>query len=161
MLDKLDFPVTINIPVPGLGVRAAVEVEQEILDFFGEQTQAGHRIGKPQGEVETPSEWFVSRLRAFVRDDVLSNLEGGADVQTAIARAVINACSYAAPAYYVARALELTDSLEAAGGNALRARLVTYLRHHPVQRGRLADTTHLSAVPAIEKQLRALLAASI
>jgi hypothetical protein len=157
MLDKLDSPVRISVRLRGLGVQVEVEVEQEIIDFFGEHTRRGDRMRDASGELETPSEWFVSRLTAFVRDATMGYIDLGIEAPTAVATAVVDACSFAAPSYYVGRALEISPKLEPAHRAKLQYRLLNYLQRHPEQRARLADEDHLRAVPSLERPLRRLL----
>jgi hypothetical protein len=159
MLDTLENPVEVAIPLRGLRMRAVVEIEQEVLDFFGEQTRNGARIRDKFGKDETPSEWFVSRLTTFVRNATLRYIEPGSDARTAVSRAVVDACSYAAPAYYVGRALELIPQ-QPHLATEINERLLSYLRRHPEQCARLSDEDHLRAVPSIEVPLRRLVAAA-
>lgn len=160
VLDSLDNPVRISIRLRGLGVQVEVEVEQEIIDFLGEHTRRGDRIRDAGGKLETPSEWFVSRVTGFVRDATIAYIDQGVEATTAVTTAVLDACSYAAPSYYIGRALEISPKLEPAHRAALRSRLLNYLRRHPEQRARLADEDHVRAVPYLERPLRALLASA-
>lgn len=154
MLDELLNPVTLSIRLPGLGVTAVVEVEREIVEFFGDRTAEGFSFAGTAAE--TPSEWFLARLQRFVADIARDGIEEGADTMTAVSEAVVAASAYAAPAYYVGRALELVAA-EAVNRNETLAQLTSYLRAHPRQRDRLSQPTHVAAVPAIRADLTAIL----
>jgi len=150
MLDQLQHPVQLTVRTPSAGIAAVVEVEREIVEFFAARAAAGYSI---DGEgSETPSEWFVSRLQRFVADVVNEELAGGSDPRRAVSEAVVAACSYAAPAYYVGRVLQLAEAMPG-DRDELLDRLVEYLRAHPVQRENLAGPAHVDSVPEIREGL--------
>jgi hypothetical protein len=151
LLDTLSEPTEIRFTLPDLRMRLAIEVEREILSFFTEAAQGGLTIVTDQEE--TPSEWFISTITKFTDDTARELIQGGMPTRDAVAQAVIDACSYAAPAYYIGRVLQLET-----GDRTMHRRAVNYLRRHPVQLARLADPQHIDAVPAIAPRLRAVLA---
>jgi hypothetical protein len=151
LLDTLSEPTEIRFTLPDLRMLLAIEVEREILSFFTEAAQGGLTIVTDQEE--TPSEWFISTITKFLDDTARELIQGGMPTRDAVAQAVIDACSYAAPAYYIGRVLQLET-----GDRTMHRRAVNYLRRHPVQLARLADPQHIDAVPAIAPRLRAVLA---
>lgn len=150
MLDTLQNPVQLRIPVPKLSMAAVVEVERQILQFFAVRSQEGLSIVRD--DPETPSDWFLSTLRRFLLGVVDEELERGADPQDAVSRAVIESCSYAAPAYFVGRALQLAAAGIGDRDDLLRD-LEGYLRTHPLQRSRLEEPEHIEAVPEVRADL--------
>lgn len=96
----------ITIPLPELGARLVVEVEREILAFFSEAGRDGLTVTSGEGAGEPPTEWFINRITRF-------SSETGA-----LAAAVIAACSYAVPAYFIGRVrqFEAGDPLSRDGG---------------------------------------------
>lgn len=152
-LDELEDAAKITIPLPELGARLVVEVEREILAFFSEAGRHGLTVTSGEGAGETPTEWFITRITRFTSETAREAISAGEHANDALAEAVIAACSYAVPAYFIGRVLQLE-----AGDQRYHEMAASYLRRHPVQMARLADPAHIEAVPEIAAKLRAVLA---
>ncbi|MBB4635892.1 hypothetical protein [Longimicrobium terrae] len=131
-------------------------VEREIMEFFAQTGSLGLRISpETPGRDETPTEWFIRTITRFTTEEVTAEVQDGTPTREALSRALLAACSYAVPAYYVGRAVQLDPSAETDEA------LISYLQRHPSQLRQLCAAPHVAAVPDLEPRIRSLLSRAL
>ena len=156
MNGSLEHAVQIKVPVPEMNTVLVIEVEREIMDFFARTGSLGLRMkAESSGHEQTPTEWFIRTITRFTTDEIAAEIQAGTPAREALLKALVTTCSYAVPAYYIGRAVQLDDS-----GEADEA-LISYLRRHPSHLRQLCAATHIAAIPDLEPRIRGLLSRAL